>query len=25
LNGDVPTDDALSEAAMEPVRAHVRT
>ena len=25
LNGDVTADDALSEAAMEPVRAHVRT
>ncbi len=25
LNGDVPTDDALSEAAMEPVPAHVKT
>jgi len=25
LNGDVPADDALSEAAMEPVPAHVRT
>jgi len=25
LNGDVPADDALSEAAMEPVRAQVRT
>ena len=25
LNGDVPADGALSEATMEPVRAHVRT
>jgi len=25
LNGDVPTDDALSEAAVAPVPAHVRT
>ncbi|HTD85918.1 MAG TPA: cation:dicarboxylase symporter family transporter, partial [Candidatus Binatia bacterium] len=25
LNGDVPADDALSEATMEPVRAQVRT
>jgi aerobic C4-dicarboxylate transport protein len=25
LNGDVPTDDALPEAAMEPAPAHVRT
>ena len=25
LNGDVPTNDALSEAAVAPVPAHVRT